>query len=60
VDNLKLIPQVFFDLIARIVPGAVAILAALLLSQATWESWLCATLGAKLAGSASVSVSYIS
>ncbi len=44
-DSLKLIPQVFFDLICRVVPGAVGILAALLLSGTTWESWLGATLG---------------
>jgi len=55
-DSLKLIPQVFFDLIGRVVPGAVAILAALLLSKATWESWLGATLGMVLAQSASVSI----
>lgn len=55
-DSLKLIPQVFFDLIGRVVPGAVAILAALLLSKATWESWLIAALGKTLAESATVSV----
>ena len=44
-DSLKLIPQVFFDLIGRVVPGAVGVLAALLLSKTTWQSWLHVTLG---------------
>jgi hypothetical protein len=55
-DSLKLIPQVFFDLIARVVPGAVAILAALRLTKTTWESWLNGTLGKVLAESSWVSV----
>jgi hypothetical protein len=55
-DSLKLIPQVFFDLIGRVVPGAVAILAALQLSGTTWESWLRASLGEKLAESPSGSM----
>jgi hypothetical protein len=55
-DSLKLIPQVFFDIIGRVVPGAFAIMAALLLSTATWESWLSATLGKVLADSPTVSV----
>ncbi len=36
-DRFKLIPQVFFDLFGRVVPGAVAVLAALLLSKETWN-----------------------
>jgi hypothetical protein len=55
-DSLKLIPQFFFDLIARVVPGAVAILVALRLTKTTWESWLNGTLGKALAESSSVSV----
>jgi hypothetical protein len=54
-DSLKLIPQVFFDIIGRVVPGTIAILAALLLSKTTWESWLRATLGEAPAASSSVS-----
>jgi hypothetical protein len=55
-DSLKLIPQFFFDLIARVVPGAVSILAALRLTKGTWESWLNGTLGKALAESSWVSV----
>jgi len=55
-DSLKLIPQVFFDLIGRVVPGAVAIVAALFLSKATWESCLRAALGDVIAESSSVSI----
>lgn len=50
-DQIKLVPQVFFDLIARVVPGAIAIVAALLLSETNLEAWLCATLGEKATGS---------
>jgi hypothetical protein len=50
-DSLKLIPQIFFDIIGRVVPGAVAILAALLLSGTIWESWLRTILGEKVAES---------
>jgi len=45
-DKLQLIPQVFFDLIARVIPGAAGIVACLLLSNTTWESALNNTLGA--------------
>ncbi len=48
-DSLKLIPQVFFDFIGRVVPGAVGIVACLLFSGRTWESWLSAILGDSLA-----------
>jgi hypothetical protein len=48
-DSLKLIPQIFFDLIGRVVPGALGVVACLLLSGTTWESWLSATLGTSLA-----------
>jgi hypothetical protein len=47
-DQLKLIPQVFFDPIARVVPGAVGIVAAVLLSKKTLESWFRDALGDKL------------
>ena len=53
-DSLKLIPQIFFDLIGRVVPGTMGILAALLLSKTTWESWLRATLGQTLATESSL------
>jgi hypothetical protein len=36
-EALKIIPQVFFDIIARVVPGCTAIVAWLLLLQKTWE-----------------------
>jgi hypothetical protein len=49
VDSLKLIPQFFFDLIGRVVPGGVALVATLLLSETTWQSWLHSTLGDPLA-----------
>ena len=39
-DSLKLIPSVFFDGIARVVPGAIAIVAYLLLSRSTWTQAL--------------------
>jgi hypothetical protein len=48
-DQLKIVPQVFLDLIARFVPGAIAIVAALLLSKTTLESWLRDTLGERVA-----------
>jgi hypothetical protein len=48
-DSLKLIPQIFFDLIGRVVPGALGVVACLLLSGTTWESWLRVTLGQSLA-----------
>jgi hypothetical protein len=44
-DSLKLIPSVFFDGIARVVPGATAIVAYLLLSGTTWSRILEKTLG---------------
>jgi hypothetical protein len=44
-DSLKLIPSVFFDVIARGVPGATAIVAYLLLSGTTWSHILEKTLG---------------
>ncbi|WP_428307278.1 hypothetical protein [Lacipirellula sp.] len=37
-EHAKIIPQLFFDVIARIVPGALAILAGLLLTGSTWLS----------------------
>lgn len=36
-EALKIIPQVFFDIIARVVPGCAAIVAWLLLLRKTWE-----------------------
>ncbi len=35
-DQIKMIPQVFFDIIGRVVPGAVGIVAALLLTGKSW------------------------
>ena|SRR5437660_4076205 len=56
-DSLKLIPQIFFDLIGRVVPGALGVVACLLLTGTTWESWLRFTLGQSLAtGSVSVAI----
>jgi hypothetical protein len=51
---LASIPQYFFDLIGRVVPGALGILAALLLSgnASTWESWLQRAMGQTVASSA--------
>ena len=37
-ESLKIIPQVFFDLFARVVPGSVSIVAYLLLFRENWES----------------------
>lgn len=48
-DSLKLIPQFFFDLIARVVPGAVGLVSTFLLSGTSWQSWLRSTLGDPLA-----------
>lgn len=50
-DSLKLIPSVFFDVIARVVPGATAIVAYLLLSGSTWSQILEKTLGPPFAKS---------
>ncbi len=36
-ENLKIVPQIFFDLIARVVPGALAMVACLLLSGSNWS-----------------------
>jgi hypothetical protein len=47
-DVLKLVPQVFFDLIGRVVPGAAAIVAALVITSSTWEYWLSAIVGKEL------------
>lgn len=47
-DVLKFIPQVFFDLIGRVVPGAAAIVAALVITSTTWEYWLSAIVGKEL------------
>lgn len=54
-DALKLIPQVFFDLIARVVPGAAAMVAILAHTATTWESWLGTIFGEALGTSPSVS-----
>lgn len=53
-DSLKLIPSVFFDAIARVVPGATAIVAYLLISGRTWSQILENTLGPPFAESDSV------
>ena len=44
-DGLKIIPQVFFDLIARVVPGVVFILIFLKSKESTWEDFLKAIFG---------------
>ena len=53
-DSLKLIPSVFFDAIARVVPGATAIVAYLLISGRTWSQILENTLGPPFAKSDSL------
>jgi hypothetical protein len=53
-DSLKLIPSVFFDAIARVVPGATAIVAYLLISGRTWSQILENTLGPPFAESDSL------
>jgi len=55
-ESLKIIPEIFFDLIARVVPGGVGLVAYLLLSGKSWQSWLDTTLGSSLAGSPSVAI----
>jgi hypothetical protein len=44
-DALRLIPSVFFDGIARVVPGVAAIVAYLLISKQSWSQILEKTLG---------------
>ena len=46
-ESLKLVPQVFFDLIARVVPGAVATVACLLLTGSTWSSVVATVIGGR-------------
>jgi hypothetical protein len=36
-ETLKLIPQVFFDLIARVIPGAIGIISYLVLCEKNWQ-----------------------
>lgn len=49
VDAIKLIPQLFFDLIARVVPGVVTlILLVWLMPECEWSCMLNATAGGKL------------
>jgi hypothetical protein len=55
-DQFKVIPQVFFDLIARVVPGAAGIVAALKLSNTSLQDCLEKTLGTSLATSSSLGV----
>ena len=55
-ESLKIIPEIFFDLIARVVPGGVGLVAYLLLSGKSWQSWLDTTLGSSLAGSPPVAI----
>ena len=55
-ESLKIIPEIFFDLIARVVPGSVGLVAYLLLSGKGWQSWLDTILGSSLAGSPSVAI----
>jgi hypothetical protein len=58
-DSLKLIPQVFFDLIGRVVPGAIGIVAYLLLTNSTWSSFLSRIMGPSFAGDKSQLVTAI-
>ncbi len=44
-EGLKIIPQVFFDLIARVIPGAAGIIAYLILFGKTWEQLVYRFLG---------------
>ncbi|MBK9983973.1 MAG: hypothetical protein IPP15_16665 [Saprospiraceae bacterium] len=44
-ESLKIIPQVFFDLIARVVPGAFGIIAYLLFFDKTWASLVAQIMG---------------
>ena len=55
-ESLKIIPEIFFDLVARVVPGGIGLLAYLLLSGKSWQSCLDTTLGSSLAGSPSVAI----
>lgn len=55
-ESLKIIPEIFFDLIARVVPGGVGLVAYLLLSGKSWQSCLDTSLGSSLAGSLSVAI----
>ncbi len=53
-DVLKIIPQSFFDLIARVVPGAVGLIAYLLLYSTSWDS-IVTTLFGQVTGEAGAS-----
>ena len=55
-ESLKIIPEIFFDLIARVVPGGVGLVAYLLLSGKSWQFCLDTSLGSSLAGSLSVAI----
>src|SRR4051812_16152693 len=48
-DSLKVVPQVFFDLIARVVPGSVTLVLALIIVGKSWQDWLQTVLGPSLA-----------
>jgi hypothetical protein len=48
-EGLKVIPQVFFDLIARVIPGAAGIIAYLMLFNKTWEQLVLRFLGQETA-----------
>ena len=50
-EGLKIIPQVFFDLIARVIPGSVSIVAYLLLFKQSWESLMQNIMGSSFTAS---------
>ena len=58
-DSLKLIPSVFFDAIARVVPGSAAMIAYLYFAHTTWSQVLAQYLGAAFAGQNALLVSTI-
>jgi hypothetical protein len=58
-DSLKLIPSVFFDAIARVVPGSAAMIAYLYFAHTTWSQILTKYLGAAFAGKDALLVSTI-
>ena len=47
-ESLKIIPQVFFDLFARLIPGSVGIVAYLLLFKENWDSLVKKILGSSI------------
>lgn len=48
-ETLKLIPQVFFDLIARVIPGSVGLVSYLILCKNNWQSIITSVFGQSFA-----------